>query len=199
MEENDKLDELRYIKKVMQDSQRIIAEDGHSLIFWGLLVTLGQVITFLVFYFHYFIKLYIYVWPTLIFIGWIYSFYYNRKKYGKLPYFTFAGKILGAVWKSFGITATILGFIPLLTGAINGGAYINPLIGTVLGSAYFITGYIYGKKWVTYIAFGWWLGSIYMFLYPNIYSLLVMSLLLVFFQIVPGLYLRVQYFKEKNQ
>ncbi|HPN37891.1 MAG TPA: hypothetical protein PL041_05765 [Melioribacteraceae bacterium] len=196
MEDLDKLDELRYIKKVMQDSKRIIAEDGHSLIFWGLLVTIGQLITFFVFFYNVFTNYYLYVWPVLIFIGWSYTIYYNRKKYGKMEVHTFAGKILGAVWVSFGISATILGFIPAITGAIKGGGYINPLIGTILGAAYFITGYIYGKKWVSNIAFGWWIGSIYMFFFPNIYSLLVMSCLLICLQILPGIFLRIQYFKE---
>ncbi len=196
MEDLNKLDELQYIKKVMQDSKRIVAEDGHSLIFWGILVTIGQLITFLVFYFNVFREYFVYVWPVLVLIGWVYSFYYNRKKYGNQQVHTFAGKILGAVWKSFGITATILGFVPAIFGAINNGSHINPLIGTVLGMAYFITGYIYGKKWITYLSFGWWIGSIFMFIFPNIYSLLIMSLLLICLQIAPGIFLRIQYFKE---
>lgn len=199
MEDFDKLDELRYIKKVMQDSKRIIAEDGFSLIFWGAIVTIGQLITFFVFYYRIFMEYYFYVWPIIILVGWIFTFYYNQKKYGRQKTYTFAGKILGAVWKSFGITATILGFIPLFAHAINGGAFINPIVATVLGSAYFITGYIYGKKWVSYLAYGWWIGAIFMFFYSTIYSILVMAFLMIFLQITPGIYLRIQYFKEINK
>ncbi len=189
------IDELSFIKKIMTDSQRIMVEDGHNFIFWGILITIGQIITYSVFKFHIFLEYFGWVWPVLVGFGWIYSMIINYKKYGKSKVQTFAGKIMGALWRAIGIAAMILGFVPILSGGMHG-IYINPLIASVMGIAYYVTGYLYGKKWVSYIAYGWWLGSIYMFVFPYLYSLLVMTGMMICLQIVPGLYLRNQYLKN---
>ncbi|MFH0735887.1 MAG: hypothetical protein V1773_14695 [bacterium] len=186
------MDELLFIKKIMTDSQRIMFEDGHSFIFWGIIVTIGQIITYLVYSYHIFIEHFVWVWPILIGFGWVYTILINYKKYGKSRTHTFAGKIMGALWRAVGFSAMILGFVPSLAGAIHG-IYINPLISAILGLAFYVTGYLYGKKWVSTLAYGWWIGSIYMFIFPYLYSLLIMSGMVICLQIIPGLYLRNQY------
>jgi len=197
MNSTEPMDELLFIKKIMSDSSRILVEDGSSLIFWGILIVIGQLSTYAVVTFHMFYEFFPWLWPVLVFFGFVYSFIYEYKKCKKQKVNTFAGKILGALWFSVGITALILGFVPALTGAITHSAFINPLISTVLGIAYFVSGQLYGKKWVTLLAIGWWLGSIFMFVFPYNSSLLVMSAMMICLQLIPGFYLRSQYNKNR--
>lgn len=195
MNQSEQLDDLLFIKKIITDSQRIIAEDGHSLIFWGILVVIGQIVTYTIFKFQLFVNYFAFVWPILVGFGWIYTIILNIKKYGKQKTYTFAGKIMGALWRGVGIAAMVLGFVPALTGAINSGAYINPLICSVMGVGYMVSGYLYGKNWLSYLSYIWWAGSIYMFWFPYLHTLLLMAAMMTCLTIVPGLYLRSQYKK----
>ncbi|MGA9294184.1 MAG: hypothetical protein WCE54_23840 [Ignavibacteriaceae bacterium] len=187
-------EELSFIKKVIDDSKKILVIDGKDFIIWGIITALGLLIT----YFAIITKQYFLInwtWFILIGLGWIYAFVSNIKRTKKLKTKTFAGKMMGAIWFSMGVAATILGFIAGGSGAIDG-IFISPAISTVVGVAYFLTGIVYGSKWMTGISIGWWLGAVYMFLFPGIYSLLIMAGMMLLFQIIPGIVLYRKYSVE---
>ncbi len=188
--------ELAFIKKVMTDSRKILIDDGRGFVFWGLLISFGLLITYLSVVQSWETSL-SWCWPALITLGWIYTIVTEIRSEKKRRVKTFAGKIVGAVWISFGISATILGFVGTVSGAYHG-VIISPLISVLLGSAYLISGLLYGKSWVSYLSIGWWGGAILMFFMQNLETLLIMIAMLVLFQIIPGIILYREFKKERT-
>ena len=162
MDDRTAIDELVFIRKVIEDSKRSVVENGIGYIFWGILVFIGLILVYLGIVFHLPTNS-AWIWVVLIGFGWSYTIIANIKKHRKKPVKTFAGQILMSVWISAGLSMTIIGFIATSSGMINGLA-LSPLMSTVLGAAYFISGTVYDSKWVKLLAFGWWCGGIAMFL-----------------------------------
>ena len=179
--------ELAFIKKVMEDSRRIICDDGKSFIFWGVLISFGMVVTYLKIAGSWSINLG-WFWPVLVAAGWIITIISEIMSKKKRSSKTFAAKILGSVWIGCGVAMTILGFIGSITNAYNG-VFISPILSVVLGVGYMISGVIYGKRWVSIISIGWWLGALLMFYLQNLETLLVMTGMMIFLQTIPGIIL----------
>ena len=194
MDEITAQQEIAFIKKIMTDSRRIIYKDGTGFIFWGIIVVIGLIGTYFSIVENH---LYIlnWLWPLLIFFGWVVSFVDGRRKSKKLIVKTFAGKILSVVWISCGIAMTIIGFAGNISGALKG-FYISPAISVILGIGFAITGFIYGKKWISALSIGWWLGALIMFFWPGLYSLLFFAAMMFLFQVVPGIII---YNKSKKE
>ncbi len=129
-----------------------------------------------------------FVWIGLIAIGWGYAYFESRKHKRIKSTTSLTGKILGGVWLACGISMTILGFIGTISGAIRG-VYVSPVLCLVLAIAYFVTGVVYDYKWQRNLSIGWWAGAIVMFFYPGAYSTLIMALMMIAFQIAPGIIL----------
>ena len=110
---------------------------------------------------------------------------------------TFTGRIISAVWGATGVGMTLLGFIGTTTGGIKP-VFVGAILSVSLGTAYYITGEIIEAKWLCNIAIGWWIGSIVMFIYPGIHSVLIMALMMFFFQTVPGIIIYRKYKKEQE-
>lgn len=196
MQESTAQQELSFIKKIMEDSRRIIVDDGLDFIFWGIVASTGLIITYLLIITEKweYIK---WAWIVLIAIGWIFSISRGIKREKKKTAFTFTGKILSVTWAACGITMTIIGLIGIFTEAIKG-IYISPSVSLVLGIAYAVTGTVYKNKWIASLSIGWWIGSIFMFVLPGIHNILMMAIMMLVFQIIPGITLYNRYKKELN-
>ena len=177
-------EDLAYIKNIINDSKRIIVDDGKGFIVWGLLIIVGMLTTFFMYRLDEYTFVWL-VWPVIIGSGWIYTLITEWRQGKRRRARTFAGKILGALWISSGISMTIIGFLGTSAGAYSG-VYVSPLIANVLGIAYFVSGVLYGKRWLSWLAAGWWLGGAVMFFMPNIYSLLLFAGMMLFLQTLPG-------------
>jgi hypothetical protein len=187
MAEIDAQQELAFIKKVMNDSRKILIDDGKGFIFWGILVTIGLLLTYLAIAGKWAASMG-WLWPGLIAFGWIYTIVTNIRHERKRRSKTFAGKIMGGLWFSVGVSATILGFVGTYTGAYHG-VHISPLISVVLGIGYLLSGLLYGKAWLSLLSIGWWAGAVVMLFMQNLETILIMICMMFFFQIVPGLIL----------
>ncbi len=192
----DARQELAFIKKVMTDSRKILIDDGKGTIFWGLLISFGLLITYLsvVQNWEAFLS---WFWPVLIAFGWIYTIVTEMRHERKRRVKTFAGKIMGAVWIAFGISATIIGFVGTISGAYHS-VIISPLIAVLLGTGYLVSGLLYGKSWVSYLSIAWWGGAIVMFFMQNLETLLIMIGMMILFQVIPGIILYREFKKEKT-
>lgn len=188
--------ELAFIKKVMNDSRKILIDDGKGFIFWGILVTIGLLVTYLSISGKWPVSLG-WFWPALVGIGWIYTIVAEIRRERKSKTSTFAGKVLGGLWLAVGISATILGFMGSLSGAYHG-VFISPLISVVLGIGYLLSGILYGKSWLSLLSIGWWLGAITMFFMQNLEVILVMIGMMIFLQIIPGIILFYEFKSEKR-
>ena len=186
--------EITLIKKIMQDSRKIIVFDGKGFIIWGVLVLIGLIGTYISITME--ISYYVgWLWLTVIGTGWIYSLVTYWIIGSKVRVHTLAGKILGGVWLSCGIAITLIGFLGTYSGALRGWG-ISPMMSIILGVAYFMSGLIYGHPWVKYLSFGWWGGAVVMFLFPGLHILLIFAAMMIMFQIVPGIILYIKWKKE---
>ncbi len=187
MNEQTAMEDLAFIRKVMSDSKIIITGNGIDFIIWGIIVVVGLVYTYLdvVFDFSFGNA---YTWFILVGAGWIFSLVKNMKYFKRTKVSSLSGKILGATWFSLGISATIFGFVGTLSGAYSG-VYISPMIATVLAMAYLISGVVLNRFWFSMLSVCWWLGAIYMFIFPYLHSLIVMASMMLTFQVVPGIVL----------
>jgi hypothetical protein len=186
--------EISMIKQIMDDSKKIVVDDGKGYIIWGILIVIGLLGT----YFSILSKHYYYIgwlWIISIGIGWVYTIIVHAVKDHKKKVKTFAGKILGALWFSCGVAMTIVGFVG--AGSNSYGPYtISPLMAVILGIAYFVTGVIYGQPWVRNLSIGWWIGAVVIFIWKDMNSLLVFAGMMIMFQIIPGIILYTKFKKE---
>ena len=195
MDEKTAIDELQFIKKVIEDSRKSITYNGLDYIFWGIIVIVGMLIQYFAILSHYYFNFF-WIWVVLIPIGWALSIFNGISKKEKMPR-TFTGRIITSVWVAIGIGMTLLGFIGTFSHGINP-MFVSPILSVCLGTGYFITGKIIEAKWVSNLAFGWWIGAVVLFFYPGIHSLLIMALMMLFFQTVPGIIIYRKYIKEQE-
>jgi hypothetical protein len=193
MDEKTALEEIQFIRKIIEDTKRKVIYSGKDYIFWGILVIIGMMSMYLLHlnkvYFNYF-----WIWAVLIPIGWIFSLTARKKIMEKHPA-TFTGKIIGFVWLGAGVAMTIIGFIGPVLGTIQPMA-ISPIACAIAGSAFFVSGIIVEEKWIRNLSFGWWIGGIILFFVTTVESFLIMALLMLFFQTIPGIIMYRKYKKE---
>jgi hypothetical protein len=186
--------EINMIKKIMEDSRKIVKDDGIGFIIWGVLIIAGMISS----YFTVQAKLYdyiVWIWVILITCGWVYTLISYILKDSKKTVKTFAGKILGGLWMAAGISMTLIGFIGPMSHSI-GGYTVTPLVSIILGIANYVTGIVYGKNWIRNLAYGWWTGAVLMFFWPGIQTFLIFAAMMVFLQVIPGIILYLIFKKE---
>ena len=81
---------------------------------------------------------------------------------------------------------TVIGFGAAASGLVNPYA-INPLISSVLGGTYYVTGLLNGRKLDQKLSYGWWLGAVIMFMLPGKISFLIFAAMMIIFQVIPGI------------
>lgn len=193
MDEKSAIEDIQFIRKIIDEGKKRVVYNGMDYIIWGIIVIIGMISTFIFImnkvYFNY-----SWIWAALISIGWIYSLYNSRVEKIKSPS-TYAGNLLAAVWLATGVGMTIIGFIGTTMGTV-APMSISPILSIILGSAYYISGKIVGSKWLSNLSFGWWIGGIILFYVTSVYSFLIMALLMLFFQTIPGILLYRKYKKE---
>lgn len=186
--------EINMIKKIMEDSRKIVIDDGIGYIVWGILVLMALLST----YFSIISKQYTYipwVWIVLMGCGWVYTIIHYWRKESKSKVKTFAGKILGGLWISVGIAMSLVGFAAPFTRSVASYA-ISPLISIVLGIAYFVSGIVYGQPWIRNLAIGWWAGALLMLVWPGLHTLLIFAGMMTLLQILPGIILYRKFKKD---
>ncbi len=198
--------ELAYIRKIMADSRRAFAEDGKPYILWGALVAIGMTITYISaladhdFYTGY-------IWIGLVLIGYVNIFYYIRKKKkAETRVKSIIDRIQGAIWGACGgtIGLVIVVFMANSTVDRNWLSLLAPLlvcfiVSAILGIAYFLSGIVNDLKWLRNIGFAWWAASIVMFFWQSIHVLGLYALMMVLFQVVPGIVLNRKYRAEQSR
>lgn len=187
--------ELALIKQMMEDSRRVVADNGWHYIFWGVVVTSALIANYIMVIMrvtaNYQGLMWLITMISAALIGGIVERRQNRKSRVK----TFAGKLLGSLWTASGISMFMLGFIGPITGAYNS-VFICSLISIVLGVAYYTSGAIQQIKWLQRLSLGWWAGAVYTFAYPSVHTLLIFAVMMIAFQVIPGIIL---YKKWKEQ
>ncbi len=191
------LKDIQYMKQIVDDSRKLVVDNGMDFIVVGILIILGLVLTYIdvITEGGPFIHI---IWPVIAVIGWIFSIFrhYSEKKAKKAS--TFAGKLTTSTWLAAGISLTIIGMIGLFTNAYSS-VFILPLGSIILGIAFYISAILYDSTLLKMTAPIWWLGSIYMFLFPSNEIVLIMAGMIFFLQLLPGIVFFYNFKQEKKQ
>lgn len=184
MSAQDTEEELEFIRKVMEESRRTLIHDGVDFLRWGILASLGIFASYFYYYFQWqMIHVWI-LWSAIVIMGWTFSIRsYLRVRKKKSTSFT--GKIIWSTWIGSGIALTILGFIGPLSGAYSA-ILITAVTSAVMGIGYYANGILIGSRWYIFFALCWWAGSIVLFFYHRVESLLIFGSMMVCFQVIPG-------------
>ena len=194
MDESTAQDELAFIKKVMTDSRRIIIDDGKIYLIWGILVIIGVLLEHLM-YAYTSLDGSLGIWITVISLCWFGTIWVIWKRRTWPREYTFAGKILSSLWVACFVAMTILGFIGFASGGVRA-SHIGAVLATVIGIGFFVNGTISDYRWFHYISFGWWGGSIFIFFTHWKYRQPTLALLMLFFMVIPGIWLNFRWRKQ---
>jgi surface polysaccharide O-acyltransferase-like enzyme len=186
MTQHDAAADLAYIRGVMEQTRHYTAAKGGYFIVWGVVITLGLLGTWL--------QLTgrlggdnFWVWTAAIVCGWIATavlVWHETRE----PVVPAMAQYIGYNWMSVGLVMSIMFFVGVPSGAVP--PQVLPGMSALLvGAGIFNTGTLSGMHWLRAVAGAWFLGGIYMFLFPGPQVLLAMAFLLIGFQIVPGMVL----------
>jgi uncharacterized membrane protein HdeD (DUF308 family) len=195
-------DSLKFIKSLVEDNRKLALGSGMPSIIWGIFVITALLLTYWGIHKPMTNGLYyMLVWLTASGLGWLVSTLAERKR-EKCSVSTYSQQILGVIWICHGIVMMILAFVATSAGVISWEA-ISPMMGTILGSAYFINGWLNKYKWLSVVGILWWISSIAMFylMYQPFMvsnSLLYFAALMFLLQIIPGIKLEMQWRKENR-
>lgn len=191
--------ELQYIRGIMAESRKALAEDGKPYIMWGLIVALGMIDS----YVSALLQTDLasgWVWMGLVLIGYVYIFYYMRKKKREAPRVkSFIDRLQGAIWTSVGSTIGLTVLLITIKASMNSGDlqispfYICFFTALLTGIGYFLSGFALDIKWLRNIGYAWWALSIVMFWWSSIHVLGLYALAMICFQVVPGIILNRKY------
>jgi hypothetical protein len=194
-------EELAFIRKVMADSRTASVEDGKPYIIWGIIVGLGMLGTYIEALGYTYVNAG-WLWIILSAIGVGYVFWFKiRTSSRKVE--TLADRLIGAIWGATGITLAVMIVSTNIAAANMQETIIHPLAlcpicAAIIGIAYFMSGVLYGLPWVRNLALVWWAGAIGMMFWQSVHILLVYSLMMIIFQVIPGIILYRNYRKTVN-
>jgi len=194
METKQAESELSVIKKIMEDSRRINIDNGIHYIFWGILVTVALLINYIMILTRTSMNYIGLMWLILMVTGMFIDIFIGRNQERKSRVKTFTGKLLGSLWFATSISMFMFGFVGSVLKAYNP-VFICPIISTVLGISYFTSGAIQQLKWLQNISLGWWAGAVILFIFPSVHTLLIFGIMMICFQIIPGIIL----YKKSNE
>ena len=186
--QNEAVEEIRYIKKIIEEGKKNIGSKGIHLIVWGILISIALVASW---YFRFETKTIVgvtnewLIWLEMIAVVTIFEIIYQWKVLQDKTVKTYTEKVDGYLWVSIGITITLIGFVGYHKGVIDA-SFSCPLISAILAIGYFTSGVLYKVEWVRNLALGWWTGALIMFIFPGDYHLLLMAGMMMAFQTIPG-------------
>lgn len=186
MTTNDPRADLAYIRQLMADTRQATYVSGGYFIVWGIAIGLGLLLTWLQLTGR-MPMMPMASWTGCLVLGSIGTFFLVREEKNQ-PVQTPAGRLIGMVWMSVGISMLIIFFVGVGTGAMNG-SLMTPVSSTLVGTAVFLTGTLASLNWVRNLALGWWLGAAAMFAWPGLHVLLMMGIMLFVLYVIPGVIL----------
>ncbi len=184
MNRSEAQDQVAFLQHLINDSDRFFSNRGNHFIIWAIAICLGQLAN----YGSIVTKQYQYIWPAwaIVFVGgWVASIFISRHK--KLRNVASA-RMYSRLWISIGITFPIIAVAGIFSHAISPSA-LNPIYAIILGMAYFVSAAGTRFRWFNIAAVGWWCGAILLFWVRDARSFIIMAILMVLFQGLPGIML----------
>ncbi len=184
-------DQLAFIKSVMDDSQKVLADNGTGFILWGFLIMVAGVASLILEYLN---LIYLIGWSYIVCValGWLYMFTVDKKAHKHNIGNPLTKKIINSIWIAVLLAMTMLGFIGTLTETVDVN-HISAVLFTTLGIAYYVQGVITGKSWVRNLGFGWWIGACILYFISGIWAGILTAVMMIGLQIIPGFIFRRQW------
>lgn len=195
MENTEAKEQLAVIKKIMDDSRKINFENGFYYIFWGSLISVALIINYYFIVTKSELKSVFILWPVIMLIGIIVAVIYGAKSEKRTNVKTFAGQICNSLWISLGVAIFTFAFIGNIAQAYSP-FYISAMVSVLLGVGYFNSGIIQRINWLRNLGFVWWLGGWFLFYLKGPIIMLTFAIMLILFQVIPGIILYRKYKKE---
>lgn len=186
MTQHDALQDLAYIRQVMEQTRRYTAAKGVFFVVWGVTVSVALLLTWL--------QITgvlggtnIMIWLGTLPIGWALTMYFawRQQRESAVPHHAF---LIGMNWTAIGIAMGVAYFVGVPMQTI-GYQAVPGLSALFVGVGIFNTAHLSGIRWLAVVGVVWLLGGGVMLAWPGLHTLLLMAVLLVLGQIVPGLIL----------
>jgi len=184
-------EQLAFIKSVMDDSQKVVADNGDGFILWGVLIILAGIASYFLDQFE-LNQFQGWLYLGIVGIGWIYMLTIHRKTDRSVIGNPLTKKIIDSIWIAVLAAMTLLGFVGGASQTIDLD-HMTAVMYTILGIAYFLQGVITGKNWVRNLGFGWWIGSIILFFITGASAAILAVIMMIGLQIIPGIIFRRQW------
>ena len=184
----DPQQDLAVIRRLMEESQTAVAEDGRHFLLWGALSALGLLGTWAAALDAVALDP-LWLWGVLVSAGWIGSFWMGIRGGRRQRVRTVGGRLIAVVWIACGITLTLIAAAGLLGGAVPIQA-LSGLVAVVLAGGFLGSAVLTGQRWLTAVAAAWWLGGGVMLFVPGLYTLPLLAAMAIGLEVVPGLVLR---------
>lgn len=188
-------EDLAYIRRIMEETRRAVAQRGDGFIIWGAVVLLGLLGNYV------FSRIappgwaWAALWGVLTVAGWAITGWRIRRCTHAERASTPGGRLLGAVWIACTIAIVVICFAGIPLGVILPAATGGTTM-AVAGVGVFLTGILMGTRWVRNLAFGWWVGAVAAFIWHGEVQLLIVAIAIVLFYIVPGFVLNARVHRQ---
>ncbi|MFB6240974.1 MAG: hypothetical protein ABEJ46_05380 [Gemmatimonadota bacterium] len=131
----------------------------------------------------------LFIWIGAIGLGWVGSFWIGRQQRQRAPVETLGGRVMMGIWVGGGVTGTLLGFAVPAAGLVSTSGEILGPIAMIMGTCHFASSYVTRSAAMRWMAGGWWAGGTAMLWWNGIESLLIMGVLVLALQLLPGIWL----------
>ena len=179
--------DIALIRRLMHESQSAVYDGRGHFVLWGLISALGLALTYA----------YVVGWsvpdPRLIWLvalalGWAGSIALGMRGRNRARVHTHASRLLGWLWISCAATMTLVGTAGLFGDVVPVNA-LPGLVSAILAVGVLGTGVLTGHSWLRWVAVCWWVGAAVMLFRPGVYALLLLAVMAVLLEVVPGLVL----------
>jgi hypothetical protein len=185
--------DLAFIKQVMEDSKKLLLENGLPYVIFGALSIVCTALTYGAIFLQFYASI-IWIWVAFLLMGTSLIFFILRK-YKREMMGTFASEIYGYVWMGMTVFIVINGACLFFSGKFDLGPFLAFVAG-VLGAAYFISSTITRKSWMFALSFVWWAGAFVMVSIDSFYAPLVLACFVLVCELIPGVILHLKWIKS---
>lgn len=177
-------EDLAVIRRLMEDSHRVVHDNGAYFLVWGVLATVGLVLTYLAVVGAVALEPR-WSWGGVLVVGWGLSMWLGWRGHTRSRVRTVGRRYLGVLWLTCAVTLTVVS-VAAFAGAVVSANALPGLVSVVIAMPFAGTSVLTGERWVGVVAAGWWLGGAVMLVVPGLYTLPMLALMTLLLEVVPG-------------
>ncbi len=179
MEEEKVQDDILFIRKIIEDNQRILVDNGLSYVINGFVIAIGVPLS-MVMSFAGMDRYVPFTWIFLIVLMVALNLLVSLKVEKQQRIKTFGSEVFSAVWLACGLSIVILFVLTFPTSGMTSPAFMATCA-SILAIGYLLTGVINDFKFMKVLAGLWWLTAIIIGVWKYFLELQFMS---IFFAIM---------------